>query len=53
MIKAECQCDGCGYTVRLTRKWIEFGAPICPVHMEPMVIDMPEEEGDGDGPGEE
>ncbi len=31
MKKAVCGCDGCGYTVRLTRKWMEeVGLPICP-----------------------
>jgi len=30
LIKAVCEC---GYTVRITRKWIdELGAPLCPVH---------------------
>lgn len=28
MIKA--QCDGCGYTVRLTRKWVDVAVPQCP-----------------------
>lgn len=23
-------CDGCGYTVRVTRQWLDKGAPICP-----------------------
>ena len=46
MFKASCECDGCGYTVRLTRKWAEVGAPICPVHGEPMMIELPEEEGE-------
>lgn len=27
----KCQCEGCGYTVRTARKWLEdVGAPICP-----------------------
>lgn len=34
MLKLSCQhpvCDASGYTVRMTRKWIElYGAPICP-----------------------
>lgn len=34
MIKVSCQhpvCDAKGYTVRMTRKWIElYGAPFCP-----------------------
>jgi hypothetical protein len=29
MIKAECA--ECGYAVRLTQKWLDVGAPICPV----------------------
>jgi hypothetical protein len=28
MLKALCK--GCGYTIRLTRKWAEMGLPICP-----------------------
>ncbi len=31
MKKAVCGCDDCGYTVRLTKKWMdEVGLPICP-----------------------
>ena len=26
----KASCDGCGYTVRVTAKWLEIGAPICP-----------------------
>lgn len=29
MIKVACPT--CGYTVRLTRRWLDMGAPICPV----------------------
>lgn len=53
MIKATCEQDGCGYTVRLARKWIEeVGAPICPKHMEPMAVEgaedaEPVEDGEG------
>jgi hypothetical protein len=35
MLKAACEC---GYTVRLSRQWLEKGAPICPIdgaQMEP------------------
>ena len=28
----KCQCDICGYTVRVTRKWLDIGAPHCPDH---------------------
>ena len=28
LLKAECAC--CGYTVRVTRKWLEIGPPLCP-----------------------
>jgi hypothetical protein len=54
MIKAECllEHDGepCGYTVRLTAKWIKAaGAPICPRHREPMFCDMPDDAPEGEG----
>ena len=33
LLKAECCHDDCGYTVRVTRKWVtEVGAPHCPKH---------------------
>lgn len=46
LIKAECTC--CGYTVRVTRKWLERdGAPLCPrnscdEYQKPLEIDQPE-----------
>lgn len=52
----KCRCvepaeDGstevCGYTCRTTRMWIERGgAPLCPIHSEPMVVEGEEEEAD-------
>lgn len=43
MLKGEC--SDCGYTVRLTKKWVELlGAPLCPCNSKPM--GMPEGEGD-------
>ena len=27
----KCECAKCEYTARVTRKWLEFGAPICPL----------------------
>lgn len=37
LIKA--YCDECGYTVRVTRKWIRVAFPICPLHQgKPMVL---------------
>ena len=33
LLKADCDGEGCGYTVRITAKWVdEIGAPICPRH---------------------
>lgn len=29
-LKAQCPDPDCGYTIRITRKWIEFGMPVCP-----------------------
>jgi len=39
-------CDSCGYTVRVTMKWLDLGAPLCPVHMSPMSVTLPETEGE-------
>jgi hypothetical protein len=33
------KCATCGYTVRVTARWLEYGDPICPVHMRPMEKD--------------
>ena len=39
MFKAECMAEGCGYTVRLARKWVDLkGPPHCPEH-GPMEIE--------------
>ena len=44
LIKAEC-AEGSGYCVRITRKWLdETGAPICPCHNEPMMVQEQEQE---------
>lgn len=32
MLKACCGAEGCGYTVRVTAKWLEVGPPHCPLH---------------------
>lgn len=33
LLKAECQTAACGYTVRITRKWLDaVGEPCCPAH---------------------
>lgn len=38
MIK--CECPGCGYTARTSRKWLDVGAPICPAcHIDTDVIE--------------
>lgn len=36
MIKGECPV--CGYTIRLTRKWLEVAIPRCPVHECEMAV---------------
>lgn len=28
----KCECEECGYTVRVTQKWLEVGPPHCPEH---------------------
>lgn len=51
MLKA--QCGVCGYTVRLTQKWIdEVGAPICPAHAD-LSMDVEGQEKDKDEEGNE
>jgi hypothetical protein len=30
----KCECAECGYTVRVTQKWIDVGLPLCPQHGE-------------------
>lgn len=30
------ECDSCGYTARVTRKWLDTGEPLCPCNSEPM-----------------
>jgi hypothetical protein len=50
----KCQCPKCEYNVRATRKWLEIGAPICPiVGHGPMKFDTdldfePDDEGGSD-----
>ena len=47
LLKAEC--PECGYTVRVTRKWVvEVGPPHCPKDGA-MSVDGMEDEGDGEG----
>ena len=29
-LKVICPYPGCGYQVRITRKWLALGAPLCP-----------------------
>lgn len=36
----KCECRECGYTVRVTRKWLEVGPPHCPHHG---AMDTPDE----------
>ena len=38
-------CPDCGYTVRITRAWINQAVPDCPLCGKEMTVDKPEEEG--------
>lgn len=38
-------CSGCGYTVRVTAKWLEIGPPGCPLH-GPMDVEVESPDGD-------
>ena len=46
-LKVVCQVPGCGYQVRMTRKWLALGAPRCPIvgHGE-MVLERPVQTGE-------
>ena len=36
----KCMCESCGYTARVTAKWIDkAGEPICPQDQEPMICE--------------
>lgn len=36
----KCECEQCGYTARVTKKWIEsVGAPVCPADEIPLSCD--------------
>lgn len=35
-LKAECLVDGCGYIARVSALHLRRGAPVCPVHLQPM-----------------
>lgn len=37
MLKAECEC--CGYTIRLTRKWADVGVPTCPMDSKTLTME--------------
>lgn len=47
----KCECLTCGYTVRVTAKWLEKGAPICPTCHDQMAggPDKPGDEQDEEG----
>lgn len=44
LIKADC--EKCGYTIRLSRKWIEIRRPICPTCKKNMATEIDGETGD-------
>lgn len=35
----KCECEDCGYTVRITRKWLDVAVPSCPLDETPMRCD--------------
>ena len=52
MFKCECRVETCGYTVRISRKWLDdVGVPHCPKHGK-MESDYIPNEGEEDGSGE-
>lgn len=47
MLKAACA--ECGYTIRVSKQWLEVKTPICPVHGRDMEYDAPEEDPGSEG----
>lgn len=42
----KCECETCGFLVRLTQKWLDVGQPICPAPGHgPMLSDLPKDDG--------
>lgn len=42
LLKAECTAEGCGFSVRVTSKWLDqVGAPHCPAHGEMSISKKP------------
>jgi hypothetical protein len=39
----KCECDKCGYTVRLAKKWLDVGIPECPADHVQLTLEQPEE----------
>lgn len=45
----KAECSQCGYTVRVTQRWLEVGPPHCPQHGAMDVdIDIPEDDQEGE-----
>jgi hypothetical protein len=42
----KCACDDCGYTIRISKKWLEVGPPICPTDRKILVAEEVEPEDD-------
>lgn len=40
----KCMCPECGYVVRITQKWLDIGAPICPTDMATLEAESKETE---------
>ncbi len=52
MLKCFCVSEGCGYTVRTTRKWLDVALPKCPVHETTMQCPTPDDPPDGGDGGD-
>lgn len=46
----KCECDTCGYLVRLTQKWADVGVPSCPLPGHgALKLEIPLDDGEGEG----
>lgn len=44
----KCECSQCGYVARISKKWADVGAPICPTDEIQMTCDAPDDDDEGE-----
>lgn len=44
----KCECSECGYVARISKKWADVGAPICPTDEIQMTCDATDDDDEGE-----